>query len=41
MTRDSVRANACECSKISRLRGGGREKKKRKEKVCRKDVLER
>lgn len=30
MTRDSVRTNACECSKISRVRGG-REKKKRKE----------
>ncbi len=30
MTRDSVRANACECSKISRLRGEGRKRKGKK-----------
>ena len=34
MTRDSVRTNACECSKISRVRGGKGEKEKER-KVCR------
>ena len=41
MTRDSVRTNACECSKISRVRGGGEGRKRKGKKGVSEGVLER